>query len=87
MKDFKSTTFFECLQNDEALDLRDNRGKRHDIALILTQFVMAILCNRDGKLSSIWRHMNAHYAEVIFQLGLCDTVPKKRYPDRISLKC
>jgi len=30
-----SKSFFEKLQNAEDLDLRDNRGKRHDLAVIL----------------------------------------------------
>ncbi len=29
-----SRSFFEKLQNAEGLDLRDNRGKRHDLAVV-----------------------------------------------------
>jgi hypothetical protein len=32
-----NTSFFEKLQNCEGLDLRDNRGKRHDLAIILLE--------------------------------------------------
>ena len=75
----KSKTFFEALQTDSALDLRDNRGKVHDIALILTEFVTALLCNRDGKMSSIWRHMNKFHNLLTKELNLESTAPKKQY--------
>lgn len=75
----KSKTFFEALQTDSALDLRDNRGKVHDIALILTEFVIALLCNRDGKMSSIWRHMDKFHHQLIKELNLETTAPKKQY--------
>ena len=44
----KSTTFLEALQNEETLDLRDNRGKHHDLCLILVEFIVALLCNEMG---------------------------------------
>ena len=75
----KSTTFFEALQKDETLDLRDNRGKRHILYLILVEFVVALLCHRDGNLSSIRRHMNSHHAKIVEELGMKNTAPKKRY--------
>lgn len=60
--DFKQeTTFYERLQNTEELDLRDNRGKRHDLAFILLGVLIGLLRNRDGHLSSIHRSMvNTH---------------------------
>jgi len=61
----KSTTFFETLQNDETLDLRDNRGKQHVLCLILVEFIIALLCHRDGNLSSIRRHMNSHHRKIV----------------------
>lgn len=79
----KSTTFFEVLQNDKTLDLRDNRGKVHLVSLILTEFVIALLCNRDGKLSSIWRHMNNHHTQLVSELDLEYVAPKKQYQDLI----
>ena len=81
----KSTTFFESLQNDETLDLRDNRGKQHILCLILVEFVIALLCNRDGNLSSIRRHMNSHHTQIIKELGMENTAPKKRYQGLICL--
>ena len=79
----KSKTFYEALQTDRSLDLRDNRGKVHDIALILTEFVIALLCNRDGKMSSIWRHMNKFHNLLIKELNLETTAPQKQYLVRI----
>ena len=79
----KSTTFFEALQKDEELDLRDNRGKRHQLSLVLLEFVLGLLCHRDGNLSSIWRHMKSHHTELVGELGLGGSVQKKRCPDPI----
>ena len=67
-----SRTFFEQLQTAEGLDLRDNRGKEHDIAVILLGLVLAILSNRDGNLSSAHRHMENHYLELLEELQLTD---------------
>ena len=75
----KSTTFFEALQKAENLDLRDGRGKRHNLSLILLEFVLGLLCHRDGNLSSIWRHMKPHHLELVEELGFKDSVPKKQY--------
>jgi hypothetical protein len=46
-------SFFAKLQNEKGLDLRDNRGKRHDLAVILVGVMLALLSHRDGNLSSI----------------------------------
>lgn len=83
----KSTTFFEALQNDEKIDLRDNRGKRHELCVILIEFVIALLCNRDGKMSSIHRHMKSHHANIVSELGIEKEVQKKRYPGLICHYC
>lgn len=66
----KSTTFYEKAQRSEKLDMRDIRGKIHDMPLILTEFILALLCNRDGNLSSIHRHMKNHHNLVVEFLGL-----------------
>jgi predicted transposase YbfD/YdcC len=63
-------SFFEKLQNTEGLDLRDNRGKRHDLAVILMGVMIAILCNRDGNLSSIHRQMKNHYKRLMEALNM-----------------
>ncbi|MEO8074536.1 MAG: ISAs1 family transposase [Acidobacteriota bacterium] len=62
-------SFFEKLQSVEGLDLRDNRGKRHDLAVVLVGVVIALLSNRDGNLSSIHRHLKNHYERLVFCLG------------------
>lgn len=81
----KSTTFFQALQNDETLDLRDKRGKQHILCIILVEFVIALLCNRDGNLSSIRRHMNSHHTKIVAELNMENTAPKKRYQGLICL--
>jgi hypothetical protein len=65
-----SRSFLQKLQNTEGLDLRDNRGKRHDLAVVLMGVMLAILCNRDGNLSSIHRHMKNHYKKLMEALNL-----------------
>ena len=57
----KVTLFFECLANTADLDERDNRGKKHSLALVLTGLVLALCCGRDGKLSRLHRHMVHHF--------------------------
>lgn len=55
------TSFFLELQNIKGLDLRDNRGKRHALNIVLLGLLIALLRNRDGNLSSIHRAMeNTH---------------------------
>jgi len=57
----KATSFFQLLQNTPGLDGRDNRGKIHDMAFVLTGLTLAICCGRDGKLSRLHRHMTNHF--------------------------
>jgi predicted transposase YbfD/YdcC len=57
----KTTTFFQLLTQSPALDGRDNRGKVHSIALVLSGLVLALCCGQDGKLSSLHRHMVNHF--------------------------
>lgn len=78
-KDNKS--FFEKLQLAEGLDLRDNRGKRHDLAVVLTGVTLALLCNRDGNLSAIHRHLENHYEQLVEVLG----IEKKKAVSRAQL--
>lgn len=74
-------SFFEKLQNEKGLDLRDNRGKRHDLAVILVGVMLALLSNRDGNLSSIQRYVKNHYERLVEVLG----VEKKRPVSRSQL--
>jgi len=65
-----SRSFFWKLQNAEGLDLRDNRGKRHALAIVLVGVTLALLSNRDGCLSSIERHLKHHYVKLMTHLDL-----------------
>ena len=76
-----SRSFFEKLQNEAGLDLRDARGKRHDLAVILIGLTMAVLSNRDGCLSSIDRYSVNHYEQLSEVLG----VEKRRVVSRAQL--
>lgn len=76
-----SRSFFQILQNADGLDLRDNRGKRHELAIILVGVTLAVLSNRDGNLSSIQRHSKNHYEKLAEVLG----VEKKRAVSRSQL--
>lgn len=82
----KTTTFYEELQRSSKLDLRDPRGKRHNLALILVEFTLALLCNRDGNLSSIHRHMKNHHKQLLKYMGL-EAESKKQYLGRICPYC
>lgn len=64
----QDTSFFQLLSQITALDQRDNRGKRHTIALVISGLVLALCCGRDGNLSSLHRHMNHHFT------ALCQTL-------------
>ena len=66
----KISTFYQELQILKGLDKRDRRGKRHDIGIVLLGFTLAILCKRDGNLSSIHRHMKNHYVATCGFLGI-----------------
>lgn len=74
-------SFFEKLQSVEGLDLRDNRGKRHQLAVVLAGVVIALLSNRDGNLSSLHRHLKNHYEKLVEVLG----VEKKKAVSRAQL--
>ena len=56
-------TFFDLLQNNVAIDLRDNRGKYHNMGVVLMGLLVGLCRKRDGNLSSIHRSMvNTHFA-------------------------
>jgi hypothetical protein len=54
------------------LDLRDNRGKRHSLALVLTGLVAALCCGRDGNLSRLHRHMTNQFENLLEATQLTD---------------
>ncbi len=71
-------SFFQKLQSVEGLDLRDNRGKRHDLSVVLVGVMIALLSNRDGNLSSIHRHLKNHYEKLVAHLGVKKKKPVSR---------
>ena len=71
-------SFFVKLQNAEGLDLRDNRGKKHKLAIVLVGVGLAVLSNRDGSLSSIRRHLANHYEKLVVVLGVEKQQPVSR---------
>lgn len=66
----QETTFYEKLQNCKDLDLRDNRGKRHDLSFVLIGLILGMLRKRDGKLSSIHRSMEHNHTKTCAALGI-----------------
>lgn len=66
----QETTFYEDLQKCEDIDLRDNRGKRLDLGLVLLGVILAMLRYRDGTLSSIHRSMVNNQAKLCEALGI-----------------
>lgn len=73
-----SRSFFDKLQSAEGLDLRDKRGKRHPLAVVLVGVTLALLSNRDGCLSSIQRHLANHYESLVLVLGVAKERPVSR---------
>lgn len=68
----KANTFFQLLEQTPELDLRDNRGKRHSVALVLTGLVAALCCGRDGSLSRLHRHMTNQFEPLLAATQLTD---------------
>lgn len=66
----QKTTFYERLQSCPELDMRDTRGKRHDLSVVLIGVCLGLLSNRDGNLSSLHRHMVNTYPKLRAHLGL-----------------
>lgn len=73
-----SRSFFQKLQSAKGLDLRDNRGKRHDLAIVLVGVTLAVLANRDGCLSSVHRHLVNHYPKLAEVLRIEKKSPVSR---------
>ena len=60
----KSNSFYSKLQATKGSDKRDNRGKRHDLAVIITGLTIALFRKGDGNLSIIQRHMKHNYKKL-----------------------
>lgn len=78
----QETTFYEEVQKAEGLDLRDNRGKRHDLAFILLGVIIGLLRKRDGNLSSIHRSMVNTHAKlcVVLKVKIDKAVSRAQLP-------
>ncbi len=63
-------SFYEQLRSCAELDLRDNRGKVHDLAFVLLGLTLGLLLKRDGNLSSIHRSMVNKGPELCAFLGI-----------------
>lgn len=66
----QDTSFFQLLKQTPQLDGRDNRGKHHCIAVVITGLTLALCCGRDGNLSSLHRHMGNHFDDLCRVLEL-----------------
>lgn len=71
--ELQKKTFFEQLQNSPEIDLRDNRGKIHDLCLILMGLTIGLLRGRDGCLSSNHRSMVNTQESLCSFLGIENT--------------
>ena len=74
----QNKSFFDQLQNVEGLDLRDTRGLRHELRVVLLGVTMAILSNRDGNLSSIHRYIVNHNARILASINYSTHRPISR---------
>lgn len=68
----ETTTYFQLLEQTPDLNRRDNRGKPHSLALVLTGLVAALCCGRDGNLSRLHRPMTNQFANLLEATQLTD---------------
>lgn len=78
----QSTSFYQALQANTELDLRDSRGKLHDLPLVLLSLTLSLLRGRDGCLSSIHRSMQHTQRALCAFLGIqeCAVVSRAHLP-------
>lgn len=74
----QNKSFFDQLQNIEGLDLRDTRGLRHELRVVLLGVTMAILSNRDGNLSSVHRYIVNHNSRILASIDYSTHSPVSR---------
>lgn len=87
----QETTFYEEIQNCEGLDLRDSRGKIHDLAFVLLGLIIGLLRNRDGNLSSLHRSMENTHEDLcgLLSLDIKSVISRSHLPrilKKIALK-
>jgi predicted transposase YbfD/YdcC len=63
-------SFYLALQSSPELDLRDNRGKVHNMSLVLCGLIFSLLRGKDGNLSSIHRGMVKKQKSICDLLGI-----------------
>ena len=85
----QNKSFFDQLQNVEGLDLRDTRGLRHELRVVLLGVTMAILSNRDGNLSSIHRYIVNHNTRILRSINYSTHCPisRSQLPDVLENVC
>ena len=66
----QSNSFYLALQGNAELDLRDNRGKLHNMSLVLCGLIFAFLQGKDGNLSAIHRSMVRKQKALCLFLGI-----------------
>ena len=63
-------SFYLAIQSTRSLDLRDKRGKTHQMSLVLCGLIFALLRGKDGNLSAIHRSMVRKQKELCLFLGI-----------------
>lgn len=85
-------TFCEELQNCEEIDLRDNRGKRHKMWLVLLSLTLGLLRKRDGNMSSLHRSMKNTHTDLCDFLNIENegVISRSQLPvllQKVNLEC
>lgn len=85
-------TFCEELQKSNEIDLRDNRGKRHNMWLVLLSLTLGLLRKRDGNLSSLHRSMVNKHKELCNFLKIDNerVISRSQLPillQKVNLEC
>ena len=85
----QETTFYEELQNCDALDLRDSRGQRLNLAYVLLGLTIALLRKRDGCLSSVHRSMKNKNIELcsFLNIEIQEVVSRSHLPVILEKVC
>jgi predicted transposase YbfD/YdcC len=85
----QNKSFFDQLQNVEGLDLRDTRGLRHELRVVLLGVTLAILSNRDGNLSSIHRFMVNHNKRILESINypISPSISRSQLPNVLEIVC
>jgi predicted transposase YbfD/YdcC len=85
----QNKSFFDQLQNVEGLDLRDTRGLRHELRVVLLGVTLAILSNRDGNLSSIHRYVVNHNKRILESINypFAPPISRSQLPNVLAIIC